>query len=178
MRFISIDSSLANTGIAIGMIVDGRIIVGEIYLIETEKTKHKQTRASSDTIARCKKTYEFIDKFIKKIKPVVIFAETPSGSQSSAAMKSYGITCQLIAAISPNPIEVTPHEVKIAASGKKSVSKREIIDWAASLYPELKWLYRGEKLQNKNEHMADAIAIAYAGVKTPDFIRLQSVLNE
>lgn len=177
MRFIAIDSSMANTGIALGIIIDGRIIVGEIDLVETEKSKSKTVRASSDTIDRCRKTYGFIQDAIEEFKPSVIFAETPSGSQSSSAMKSYGITCQLIAALSPTPIEVTPIEVKKAVAGKKTVSKRDMIDWASNLYPELQWKWNGKRLQNKNEHMADAIAIAYAGVKTPEFLRLKRALE-
>lgn len=177
MRYISIDSSLAHTGIAVGSIINGVISVDEIVLNDTEKSKHKQVRASSDTIARCKQTYDFINDKIKEIRPDVIFVETPSGSQSASGMKSYGATCQLIATLHPQPIEVTPIEVKVATVGTKTASKREMIDWAYKKYPSLGWFWYQNKLQDKNEHMADAIAITYAGIKTGEFTRLQNIIN-
>jgi Holliday junction resolvasome RuvABC endonuclease subunit len=172
MKFISIDSSLANTGVAIGRIEQGEILVDEIHLLQTEKAKEKQVRASSDTISRCRKTFQFIHEIMSEHNPVVVFVETPSGSQNASGMKSYGSTCQLIASILPPPIEVTATEVKMASVGEKSASKESIINWAYKKYPNLKWFFNGEKLQNKNEHVADAIAIAYAAVKTNEFKRL------
>lgn len=178
ITFLSIDSSLSNTGIAFGEIENGMIkSIQGISLCETQKTKNKQIRASSDTINRCRETYRFVQHAIKAFNPSVVFVETPSGSQSSNGMKSYGTTCQLIASITPDPIEVTPEEVKRASVGRKDASKRDIINWAYKLYPSLQWYVYRENLQDKNEHMADAIAIAYAAIKTSDFIRLTSLTN-
>ena len=178
MKFLAIDSSLANTGVAIGNITPRRqITIESIHLSTTEKTKKKQVRASSDTIARCRKTYDFIHALIEKHEPQVVFVETPSGSQSSAGMKSYGATCQLIAGISPAPIQVTPDEVKVAFMDSKTASKKDIIEKAYTIFPNLKWCWHAGKLQAKNEHMADAIAIVYAGSLTEDFSRLSQLLS-
>ena len=179
MKFISIDSSLANTGIAIGNVgPTGVITVSRIALTETKKSQNKQVRASSDTIARCRQTYRFVKAIIEQERPGVIFMETPSGSQSSAGMKSYGSTCMLIGALEPPPIEVTPNEVKMASVGKSTASKADMIDWAYNLYPNVQWNKNKDgSLKNKNEHMADAIAIAYAAVNTDTFIRIQSLFN-
>lgn len=177
MRFIAIDSSLSNTGIAVGEIKDGKVLVEKIMLHSTSKTKNKQIRASSDTITRCRSTHRFVHDIIAKEKPKVIFIETPQGSQNSSAMKSYGATCQLIASLEPDPIEVTPTEVKFAVTGKKEASKTTIINWAIRRYHSLTWEYHHGKPKNKMEHMADAIAIAHAGIATSDFIRLQKMLK-
>lgn len=179
MKFVSIDSSLANTGVAVGSINQaGDITITSISLTETKKSKNKQVRASSDSITRCRQTYDFVDAIIKKEMPTVVFAETPSGSQSAAGMKSYGATCMLIAAISPPPIEVTPIEVKVASFGSKTASKTDMINWAHGLYPDVQWdKNKDGSLKNKNEHMADAIAIAHASVKTDVFKRIQSMFN-
>ena len=180
MKYLSIDSSLAHTGIAVGEILpDGTFTVETIDLWETEKTKNKQVRASSDTVARCRETFMYLQAWIRNIKPAIIFVETPSGSQSASGMKSYGATCQLIASLQPEPIEVTPTEVKIAALRNKTASKRDMINWAYNKYPELKgweWNNKGV-LQDKNEHMADAIAIVHAGVQTPEFKKLNHLFN-
>ena len=179
MKFVSIDSSLANTGVAWGEIKDdGTIHVLGISLHETTKTKSKQVRASSDTIDRCKSTHQFIKDVIGTTNPQVLFVETPSGSQNSSAMKSYGATCQLIATLSPDPIQVTPNEVKMSSVGKKTASKVDMMNWARSLYPDVQWdLNKDGSMKAKNEHMADAIAIVHAGVKTPEFNRLQNLLK-
>lgn len=179
MKFIAIDSSLANTGIAVGTIgPTGIIKVEEIHLTETKKSKNKQIRASSDAISRGRQTYNFVQGFISMHKPAIVFAETPSGSQTSSAMKSYGMTCQLIASLNPAPLEVTPNEVKIASVGTKTASKDEMMKWAEGLYPNLEWdRNKDGKLKNKNEHMADAIAIAYAGLVTPEFSRMLAMMN-
>lgn len=181
ISFVSIDSSLSNTGIAIGQIAinhnDVKILVDAIFLHETVKTTNKQIRASSDSIQRCRSTHEFVHGVLNKLKPNIVFAETPSGSQSANGMKSYGVTCQLLGSITPPPIEVTPIELKKATVGRKSASKTDIINWAYNKYPMLKWqinqtgINKG-KLKNKNEHMADAIGVVYAGILTNEFKRM------
>ena len=107
----------------------------------------------------------------------MIFIETPSGSQSSNAMKSYGATCAIIASINPPTIEVTPNEVKMSSVGNKQASKKDMIKWAYNKYPDVGWLFYQNKLQNKNEHLADAIAVAYAGVNTNDYKRIINLIN-
>lgn len=177
MRYISIDSSLSNTGVCCGTIENGIPVPHSISLIQTVPTKVKTVRKSSDTITRCRKTYNHIVTEVNRWEPQVIFVETPSGSQSASGMKSYGVVCQLIACLQPLPIEVTPDEVKRASVGKKTASKKEMIEWAYGLYPTLDWFWHGGKLQGKNEHVADAIAVAYAGVKTPQFQQILSILS-
>jgi len=176
IRFVSIDSSLANTGIATGIVTkDGVITICDIYLETTKKSTNKSVRASSDTVDRCRHTFDFVVDVINSVNPDVVFAETPSGSQSASGMKSYGSTCMLIASISPIPFEVTPQEVKKGSIGLATASKKEMIDWAYDLHPHIDWdLNKDGSLKNKNEHMADAIAIAYAAVQLPEFKRLLS----
>lgn len=176
MKFISIDGSLSNTGVVTGTIdSDGNINPAELFLIETVKTSNKQVRASSDTIQRCRKTFIELSRIIEEFKPNVVFAETPTGSQSANGMKSYGSTCMLIGSVSPPPIEVTPTEVKLASVGSKTASKKDMIAWASNKYPDLNWdKNKNGTLKNKNEHCADAIAAVHAGVNTDEFKRVLS----
>ena len=69
MKILAIDSSLANTGIAWGSIVDGNLIITGIKLHQTAKTESKQVRASSDTVERGRSTYYFLQKAIAGIAP-------------------------------------------------------------------------------------------------------------
>ena len=83
IKFISIDSSLANTGIAVGTIeADGNITVETIHLHETKPDKSKKIRASSDAIARCKSTYGKVKTLINTHKPKVIFVLPTSIAKS------------------------------------------------------------------------------------------------
>jgi Holliday junction resolvasome RuvABC endonuclease subunit len=159
IKFLAVDSSLTNTGIAWGEIDGDKINVKGISLNTTEKSKHKQVRASSDTIARCKQSYNFLQKMTEYVKPQVVFAETPTGSQGANSMKSYGATCQLIATLKPEAIEVTPNEVKMASVGSKTASKKDMIAWAAKACPNLSGWDKNKNgtFKNKNEHMADAV---------------------
>lgn len=171
LTFLSIDPSLANTGVVWGTVDTQslKITITAGVLCETEKTKQKQVRASSDLIERCRQIHRFLYHQIQVYKPDFIFAETPSGSQSADGMKNYGIVSMLLATLNPHPIQVTPQEVKIASVGSKTASKDDIILWATTNHPGDFWLYHNKKLVKKNEHIADAIAIAYAAIKTSQF---------
>jgi Holliday junction resolvasome RuvABC endonuclease subunit len=105
--------------------------------------------------------------------PDIICVEIPVGSQSARAMASYGICIGVLASINKPMIQVTPTEVKVAATGNKSATKREMIIWAFSQNSSLKWLTRTTNGDNilidKNEHMADAMAAIKAGISTDEF---------
>ncbi len=174
MKIVSIDPSLRNTALVYSELTDGVVKVIDSVTIETEKSKLKQVRASSDLIHRCDVLHRYVNKFLEKHSPEIIFVETPSGSQSASGMKNYGVSCYLIATLTPRAIEVTPTEVKKATVGTKTASKNEMIAWAFEKHPEAPWILRNEFPLAKQEHMADAIAIIYAGMVTPAFDWIKS----
>lgn len=170
---MSIDPSLRNTGVSLGEItLDGEVLVEKVILSTTEKESKKNIRVSTDTINRSRSLYNFLQETIREFEPKVVFVETPSGSQNASSMKSYGIVCALIATINPPPIEVSPIEVKMAFIGDKKASKQQIINKAVELYPDAGWLKIKDRILNKNEHCADAVAVAIAGVQTVQFKQL------
>lgn len=174
MIAIGIDPSMSNTALVVIDTVTQKVL--DSLLIETEPTKSKQVRVASDSVSRAKLLYDKTTGFLKEWPNAIIFVETPSGSQGAAAAKSYGMVSMLIATISPDPIQVTPDEVKIAAVGRKTASKKEMMDWASTKHPEANWdRNKDGSLKNKNEHLADAIAVVYAGMETPDFKRLMAL---
>lgn len=188
-KFIALDPSMTNTGIVVGVIKNDKIEeITHILLSETKKSSDKKVPSGIDTINRCRTAFDVIREAIQVHKPRVIFAEMPSGSQSAAAMKSYGVTCMMLGALRPVPIPVTPTHVKKASVGRKNASKADMIRWAFELYPDLSWLKGsknkmeiiapdGKYLGNKNEHIADAIAAAHAGVETDDFKRIKEFIK-
>lgn len=183
MKFVSIDSSLNNTGIAVGTLLNEDISIEKIFLFENGEDiekKHKDEKKrnrkkTKECIEKCELTYSNIRNTLQQIGPSsidIIFIEEPTGSQNSSGMKSYGATCNLIGVLKGYfKVEtVNADEAKIASVGNKKATKREIIDWSHKLHPNLEWeTHRTGKskgqLKDKNEHMADAIAIGYAGIK-------------
>ena len=177
MKIVSIDPSLRNTALVYSELTDGVVKVIDSVTIETEKSKLKQVRASSDLIHRCDVLHRHVNKFLEQHSPEIIFVETPSGSQSASGMKNYGVSCYMIATLTPRAIEVTPTEVKKATVGTKTASKHEMIAWAFEKHPEAPWTLRKEFPLAKQEHMADAIAIIYAGMVTPAYSWLMSTIK-
>ncbi len=168
MIAVAIDPSLSNTCLT-AFDVSDRLIVIDSVTITTQKNPNKKIRASSDLIERCVDLYRGSKQFIERYRPQIIFAETPSGSQSASGMKNYGVSCFLLASLPDRCLEVTPHEVKMASVGRKNASKKEMIEWAYEQHPEAPWLVRNDFPLMKQEHMADSIAVMYAGMRTKEF---------
>ena len=173
---VAIDPSLSNTCLT-AFDVSDRLIVIDSVTITTQKNPNKKIRASSDLIERCVDLYRGSKQFIDRWNPKIIFAETPSGSQSASGMKNYGVSCYMIATLTPRAIEVTPTEVKKATVGTKTASKHEMIAWAFEKHPEAPWTLRNDFPLAKQEHMADVIAIIYAGMVTPAYSWLMSAIR-
>ena len=176
ITIMGIDPSMRNTGVAFAEYIDGKMQLTSLHLVTTDKTKSKQIRMSSDTIARSRILYDFIQDLIAKNKPNLIFGETPTGSKSSSAMKSYGISCMLLASVNPPVIELNPTEVKMAALGSSGASKAQMIQWAVAKYPQANWIRRSGKITAINEHLADAVAVLEAGIRSSEFKRALAML--
>lgn len=78
--------------------------------------------------------------------------------------------------------EVTPTEVKLAAVGNKTATKQDMIKWAMESHPEANWpTYKqnGKVMvsEAKAEHMADAIAAIYAGIRCNSFQQMLPFLG-
>ena len=175
---VAIDPSLSNTCLTVfefGGDLGVDLTVIDSITITTQKNQNKKVRASSDLIERCVDLYKGSKQFIDRYNPQIIFAETPSGSQSASGMKNYGVSCFLLASLSQRCIEVTPQEVKMASVGRKNASKKDMIEWAYEQHPEAPWIIRNDFPLMKQEHMADSIAVIHAGLRTKEFDWLSNV---
>jgi len=150
------------------------IEVSRLRLVQTEKRSGKDVRVNSDDLRRARELREAMLEETSDC--AVIFAEIPSGSQSARSNMGFGIAIGVIAGAPVNVIQVQPLEAKIAAVGKKTASKDDMIAWAVDNYPHSDWLTRklkGEiRYTNDNEHLADALAIIRAGIKSEQFRQL------
>lgn len=185
LKVIGIDPSLRNMGFCKAVIdlETGEITVTDVILVETEANKKmaKVVRKNCDDLDRAQLLHDAIVKECKG--HALAFVEVPVGSQSARAMASYGICIGVLAACPIPMIQVTPSEVKLAATGSKFAAKQEMIDWAFAKFPDVKWLTTnrgGKKVPTlNNEHLADACAAIHAGVLTAQYqqaSRMMSVL--
>ncbi|CDT53475.1 conserved hypothetical protein [Vibrio coralliirubri] len=179
---IGMDPSLSNWGFVKAEVdADTKKVTGQsLYLQKTATGKNKKTvRKNSDDLSRARDLADAIRSQIDGA--AVAFVEVPVGSQSARAMASYGICIGLLASMQIPMIQVSPDEVKLAGAGHKTASKEEQIVWAVADQPELKWLTRKVKgelqITNTNEHLADALAAIYAGLKTEDFQSVLAILR-
>ena len=185
-KVVGFDPSLRNWGIAQGIIVPGpspSLHIVHLSVINPVLPKGKQVRQNSLDLESAKQLAEGALAAAKDAK--AIFVEVPVGSQSARAMASYGICVGVLGALRATGIpffEVTPTEVKMASFGNKTATKAQMISWAVKQHPEGNWPTYLEKgvihiSEAKAEHMADAIAAIYAGVRCNTFQQFLPLLK-
>lgn len=177
------DPSMTHWGIATGIFENGQVTFNGIQVLEPRVPEGKQVRQNSKDIEVAQQLYE--GACLASRYADAVFVEVPVGSQSARAMCSYGICVALTAALRAGGIpifQVTDSEGKAAAGQKKTASKKDMVAWATSAYPELPWpTYPrdGQALisESKANHMADAIAALLAGLKLTSFRQLLALAN-
>ena len=178
IKVAGLDPSMSNFGMVKGDLDlnTGHLSNIECLLGETKPSKIKSVRKNSQDLIRCREQLMTLTTFLDAVN--LIFAEIPVGSQNARASIMNGMCIGLMATITAPLIQVTPSEVKIAATNNKLATKKEMIEWAINKQPSVLWLYnkKGEPL-NKNEHLADALACIYAGVRTDEFKQARSLLT-
>lgn len=175
LRIAGFDPSMKNFGLVkADLDMDRGFLENlEMCLVTTTvDTKNKKlVRKNVLDLERSQKLFKDTKAFFKDVD--VICVELPVGSQSANAMKSYGVCIALTAALEIPLIHLTATEVKLAGHGTKTATKKQMIDWAVSEYPDAPWLRYKSKgvmtLNNANEHLADALGAIHAGVLTEQF---------
>lgn len=182
VKILGIDPALRNFGYAIARVSveTGEILsIDDLVLVKTEDDAGKKVRRNSDDLRRAKAHVDALKRLTSGVD--FAMAEVPVGSQSARAMASYGICIGVLASCDVPLIQVTPTENKVCATGKKTASKEEMIEWAHGLFPNAPWLTRKTKgetvLKNENEHLADAVGAIYAGLQTDEWKRTMGVLR-
>lgn len=182
---LGLDPSLRNWGLAEGVLdlETGELSQLNLTIIETEPDKTKDVRQNSKDLASADQLASALFPIAKKAK--LVFVEVPHGSQSAAAMKSYGICVGILGslrAMGTQLIEVNSTEVKQVFTGCKTATKKQMIDKALEWYPDANFPREKGKpngrVIDKAEHVADAIAAIHAGVRTPVFQNVMRLFAE
>lgn len=180
LKFVGLDPSLRNWGIAIGAydLENKKLTIDRLNLTCPVLPTGKQTRQNSLDLESAHQLYKGAIAAAEGAHAV--FVEVPVGSQSARAMASYGICVGVLGALRANGIpffEVTPTEVKLAGFGTKTATKEQMIKWATDKHPEANWptfKQHGVVMvsEAKAEHQADAVGAIYAGISTNAFQQL------
>ena len=177
INIIGFDPSMNNWGIAAGKYdtETRKLTISHLDVINAVLPTGKQVRQNSKDIECAKQLYAGAVAVLQDAH--AIFVEVPVGSQSARAMASYGICCGILGGLRASGIpfyEMTPTEVKLIATGSKTATKQQMIQWGVTAHPEAPWpTYKrgGQDVisEAKAEHMADAIGAIYAGIASNQF---------
>lgn len=189
IKVVGFDPSLRNWGMSKGVLIPGAALedwimkIERVDVIQPVLPEGKQVRQNSNDL---ESAYQMCDQAIRFAKGAhAIFVEVPQGSQSARAAAGYGICVGVLGALRATGIpfiEVSPTEVKMASVGKKTATKADMIAWAMQMHPEANWpLYKEKGVMvvsaAKAEHMADATAAIYAGLRTNSFKQSLALLQ-
>lgn len=180
IKVLGLDPSLNSWGIAAGTYdtVTKELKIKHVNVIQRLKDDSKRVRQNSKDLAAAQAILKGLQPYLEE-KPV-IFAEVPIGSQSARAMASYGICVGILGAVRAmdSPFfEVTPTEVKVAATGNKNATKDQMISWGLVQFPEANWPRKknGDPIASSTEHMADACGAIVAGLSGNEFKQLAAM---
>lgn len=183
IRVAGLDPSFRNWGIAVADLdLDtGTLTTPWLHVVKTaEEPKAKQARVNSYDLVAAMELSMANNDLLKEVK--IFFVEVPVGSQSASGAKAYGVCIGIIGymkALGATVIEVTAAESKKLFAGSKTATKQRMIDAAVSHYPDANWpMFHGKIVAGTAEHMADAIAAIHAGVRTPEFSNLLTLLSK
>lgn len=168
MKILGIDPALVNTGLALLNHTNDKSSIIDLGLIVTASSKDKKIRKNIDDYNRGVYLYTQLQPWIEKCDCVCVELPQIAGANVQArSMWSSGIALGIISSITKPIVLLSPAEVKLI-TGSKTASKEEVIAWATALYPDAPWKKvkrKGELvLVEKNEHIADAVAAAHAGL--------------
>ena len=161
---IGIDAGFVATGVSVFSVVkNGALTFHSCRTFVSEKSeKKKQIRVADDDSDRITKTILNLDEFLSEIgvddNQMYCVIELPTGgAQGARANRTMGIITGAIVTyvtLKKLPVEyVSPNDVKIAVTGKKTASKDEIMDKIRKVLVK----YELPKTKSEFEHIADSV---------------------
>lgn len=182
---LSLDLALTHAGMSLlhipvktGLIKPSEVKISKIKLVKTERKTTKGIYQNSDDLRRLSEIVTEIRELQKDAD--VVFAEIPSGAQNARAATTFGAVLGILSTLEKPLIQVQKNDRGMIVAGRKVVSKTEVIDWAHKNWPELDWETTKRKgsevLTLANEHVADSIAVAFAGMQKEQWQNLAKTL--
>lgn len=179
IRIIGIDPSMSNWGMCKATldVTTMEWTVDDLILIETESESKKGVIKQSDDLRRAKIVQAGMIEACEDASFAI--SEIPFCNPAGYAGANFnsGLVTGVLASCPIPLIQVFPAEVKQKATGIRSATKGEMIEWAMKRFPDAPWRMRtlkGKRIPTAaNEHLADAVASINAGL---DSQQLQQAL--
>ncbi len=179
LKIIGIDPSMSNWGMCKATldVATMQWTVDDLILIETESESKKGVIKQSDDLRRARIVKEGMIEACEDASFAISEIPFCNPAGYSAANFNAGLVTGVLAACPIPLIQVFPAEVKQKATGVRSATKGEMIEWAMGRFPDAPWRMRtlkGKRVPTAaNEHLADAVASINAGL---DSVQLQQAL--
>lgn len=193
-RILGIDPGLRSTGIAVAEIDLVQRAIGRVLAVDTLRTvrgKEKAVRKTSDDLNRALAQSARLAEITKGYGISAVAIEMATRTPYNAPNFSFGVMVGIVASLNRPIIQVLPHEVKIAATGDKNATKKEMIawalektrrhkiDWPTSSRPNyLALSFAGKHVALDAEHPADALATIEAALQTQQFALAISLIGQ
>lgn len=183
IKVTAFDPSMTSWGICEGLVNLKTVEIEEVKLtlVKTESEKSKGVRKDSDDLRRARVVHKGMLEACKGAG--VLISEIPFTDPRGYASANFnsGIVTGVLASCPIPLIQVFPQEVKQLITGSRHAAKEEIIEWAMATFPNANWLmrkFKGKMIPTSaNEHLADAVAALYAGIRTDQFKQLLALMN-
>jgi len=174
LKVIGLDPSLRNWGVVVATLdqANNKLTVQSVSVIQPDLSGLNTKKQNLLDLAASAWLYSNVLNLITDAD--IICAEIPQGSQSARASMASGICLGVLGSLANQAdrvfVTVSPNEVKLAGYGSRLATKKQMIEWATAKHPEAKWpmyKYNSQLVINegKAEHMCDALAAIYAGLK-------------
>lgn len=175
---IGVDPGFASIGLARVALewADGKLAprLLDMALIETEKSDKKHAvYASDDNVRRMYEIYDALQLYFTHDdqRPAVIAAEAMSYPRQSSAAAKMSLAWGVLGAITRMGdiplIQTSPQEVKQQVAGKRTATKVEVQEALMKHFPDSLPPLIGRIVRSKQEHPADALAVAIAAFASP-----------
>jgi Holliday junction resolvasome RuvABC endonuclease subunit len=159
------------------------ITIDNLILTKTEPELKKGVRKDSDDLRRAGELRGAM--LLASTGAALAISEIPflNASPMAHASSNYnsGMMVGLLAGLNVPLIQVYPLDVKQAVTGSRNGAKEEIIEWATENWPAAPWLThmkKGKVILNKdNEHLADAVASLFTGIRTDQFKQATAIMR-
>jgi hypothetical protein len=179
IKIVGFDPSMSNWGICKATLDVATLewTVDDLILVETESEAKKGVIKQSDDLRRAKIVQAGMIEACDDASFAI--SEIPFCNPAGYAGANFnsGLVTGVLASCPIPLIQVFPSEVKQKATGVRSATKGEMIEWAMDRFPNAPWRMRtlkGKRVPTAaNEHLADAVASINAGL---DSQQLQQAL--
>lgn len=158
LKVVGIDGALLNFGVAVGKLDQ---LNNTLHIVRIEHIAYKRPKKNKvlSDVNHLKFLSEKLRAYCRGAD--IVCAELAYGSQSASAAWSLGAAMAVIASL---PKEITWVSSSNVKRFTKNKTKREMINWAAELYPGLSWPKRSGRILNSAEHTADAIGVLHTAL--------------